>query len=73
MGAVKEEVKLAGVRMQGVRVKWRQIIGCSHVYSPNKQAKKLDFFFFFLEVNANCFLVRKRITTVPEMCFKTKP
>lgn len=32
---------------------------------PNKQAEKLAFFFFFLEVNANCLLVLKRITTVP--------
>lgn len=31
MDVMKEDVKLAGVRMQRMRVKWRQIIGCSHV------------------------------------------
>lgn len=49
MDVMKEDVKLAGVRMQRMRVKWRQIIGCSHVWreQPKQTSRKTGFFLLF--------------------------
>lgn len=70
MAVVKEEVEPAGVRMQRRKVKWRRVCLQPHLKETARTNNKKRA---NSEANANRLLVLKRITTVPPMCYKTKP